>query len=201
VRLLGKGEITAKIDIEVAGASAGRPRKRSRRRVAASPPPTFKKKVYKQQEGRAGQASEAAAPIRRKKRAAPPGLKKPRLRHYIKSRYKGQGPPFGPMEPQMPSAAEQLAANFQFSPILARPMSCASGSFFTLGALDRRPRLGTYIPMPGIDPDALAAQINQQGGGPARHFQHPGRRRRSTAWRFFALGIMALTSRLRSSFS
>src|SRR6185312_2548519 len=36
--------------------------------------------------------------------------------------------------------------------------------FFTLGALIIT-RLGTYIPMPGIDPSALAQQMNQQGGG------------------------------------
>ncbi|MBV9287436.1 MAG: preprotein translocase subunit SecY [Hyphomicrobiales bacterium] len=36
--------------------------------------------------------------------------------------------------------------------------------FFTLGALIVA-RLGTYIPMPGIDPAALAQQINQTGGG------------------------------------
>jgi preprotein translocase subunit SecY len=67
------------------------------------------------------------------------------------------------MEPKMPSAAEQLAANFSFGN-LGKAHELRSRIFFTLGALIVA-RLGTYIPMPGIDPAALALQINQSGGG------------------------------------
>jgi preprotein translocase subunit SecY len=67
------------------------------------------------------------------------------------------------MEPTMPSAAEQLAANFNFSN-LGKAHELRQRIFFTLGALIVA-RLGTYIPMPGIDPVALAQQINQTGGG------------------------------------
>jgi preprotein translocase subunit SecY len=63
----------------------------------------------------------------------------------------------------MPSAAEQLAANFSFAN-LGKSQELRNRIFFTLGALIIC-RLGTYIPMPGIDPAALAQQINQTGGG------------------------------------
>src|SRR5689334_12136672 len=63
----------------------------------------------------------------------------------------------------MASAAEQLAANFNFAN-LGKAHELRQRIFFTLGALIVA-RLGTYIPMPGIDPTALAQQINQQGGG------------------------------------
>ena len=63
----------------------------------------------------------------------------------------------------MPSAAEQLAANFNFSSF-AKAKELRQRIFFTLGALIIA-RLGTYIPMPGIDPVELARQLNQQQGG------------------------------------
>ncbi|HVZ68133.1 MAG TPA: preprotein translocase subunit SecY [Rhizomicrobium sp.] len=63
----------------------------------------------------------------------------------------------------MPSAAEQLASNFNFSSF-AKAKELRQRIFFTLGALIIC-RLGTYIPMPGIDPDALAQILNQQRGG------------------------------------
>jgi preprotein translocase subunit SecY len=63
----------------------------------------------------------------------------------------------------MPSAAEQLAANFNFGS-LSKATELRHRIFFTLVALIVA-RLGTYIPMPGIDPAALAQQINQSGGG------------------------------------
>jgi preprotein translocase subunit SecY len=63
----------------------------------------------------------------------------------------------------MPSAAEQLAANFNFSNF-AKAKELRQRVMFTLGALIVT-RLGTYIPMPGIDPAGMARFINQQGGG------------------------------------
>ena len=63
----------------------------------------------------------------------------------------------------MASAAEQLAANFNFGN-LGKAHELRSRIFFTLGALIVA-RLGTYIPMPGIDPAAIAEQLQQQGGG------------------------------------
>ena len=63
----------------------------------------------------------------------------------------------------MASAAEQLAANFNFGN-LGKAHELRQRIFFTLGALIVA-RLGTYIPMPGIDPAAIAQQISQQGGG------------------------------------
>ena len=81
----------------------------------------------------------------------------------------------------MASAAEQLAANFNFSN-LGKAQELRSRIFFTLGALIVA-RLGTYIPMPGIDPAALAQQINQTRRRPARRVQHAGGRRGAAAWR------------------
>jgi preprotein translocase subunit SecY len=63
----------------------------------------------------------------------------------------------------MSSAAEQLARNFNFAN-LGKAHELRQRIFFTLGALIVA-RLGTFIPMPGIDPQVLAQQVQQQGGG------------------------------------
>jgi preprotein translocase subunit SecY len=63
----------------------------------------------------------------------------------------------------MASAAEQLAANFNFSSF-GKATELRQRILFTLGALIVA-RLGTYIPMPGIDPSELARQLTQQSGG------------------------------------
>jgi preprotein translocase subunit SecY len=63
----------------------------------------------------------------------------------------------------MPSSAEQFASNFNFSS-LAKATELRQRLLFTLGVLVIC-RLGTYIPMPGIDPTELARQLNQQQGG------------------------------------
>jgi preprotein translocase subunit SecY len=63
----------------------------------------------------------------------------------------------------MASAAEQLAANFNFGN-LGKAKELKSRIWFTLGALIVA-RIGTFIPMPGIDPAVLAQQLQQNGGG------------------------------------
>jgi preprotein translocase subunit SecY len=63
----------------------------------------------------------------------------------------------------MPSAAEQLAANFNFS-AFSKATELKNRMLFTALALIVA-RLGTYIPMPGIDASELARQIQQQQGG------------------------------------
>jgi preprotein translocase subunit SecY len=63
----------------------------------------------------------------------------------------------------MPSAAEQLAANFNFS-AFSKATELKQRIMFTLIALVVA-RLGTYIPMPGIDAGSLAQQLQQQQGG------------------------------------
>jgi preprotein translocase subunit SecY len=63
----------------------------------------------------------------------------------------------------MPSAAEQLAANFNFR-AFGKATELRQRIFFTLGALIVA-RLGTYIPMPGIDPVELGRLMSQQAGG------------------------------------
>ncbi|HEY7662575.1 MAG TPA: preprotein translocase subunit SecY [Xanthobacteraceae bacterium] len=63
----------------------------------------------------------------------------------------------------MVSAAEQLAANLNFS-ALAKAEELKKRIWFTLGALLVY-RLGTYIPLPGIDPSAWDQIFRSQAGG------------------------------------
>jgi len=63
----------------------------------------------------------------------------------------------------MVSAAEQLAANLNFG-ALAKAEELKKRIWFTLGALLVY-RLGTYIPLPGIDPNAWSQIFNSQAGG------------------------------------
>ena len=63
----------------------------------------------------------------------------------------------------MASAAEQLAANLNFG-AFAKAEELKKRIWFTLGALLVY-RLGTYIPVPGIDPIRFAEFFSQQQGG------------------------------------
>ncbi|MFA5121313.1 preprotein translocase subunit SecY [Zavarzinia sp.] len=63
----------------------------------------------------------------------------------------------------MASAAEQLAANLSWSSF-SKATELKRRIWFTLGALIVY-RLGTYIPIPGVDPAALAAIFAQNQGG------------------------------------
>ena len=63
----------------------------------------------------------------------------------------------------MASAAEQLAANLNFG-ALAKAEELKKRIWFTLGALIVY-RLGTYIPIPGIDPLELARLVQQNSSG------------------------------------
>jgi len=63
----------------------------------------------------------------------------------------------------MAPAAEQLAANINFG-ALAKAAQLKKRIWFTLGALVIY-RLGTYIPVPGIDPVVVQEIFRQQAGG------------------------------------
>jgi preprotein translocase subunit SecY len=63
----------------------------------------------------------------------------------------------------MASAAEQLAASLNFG-AFAKATELKKRIWFTLGALIVY-RLGTYIPIPGIDPGILAELFRHQQGG------------------------------------
>jgi len=63
----------------------------------------------------------------------------------------------------MASAAEQLAANLNFG-AFSKATELKKRIWFTLGALLVY-RLGTYIPLPGINMDALQAAFQQQSQG------------------------------------
>lgn len=63
----------------------------------------------------------------------------------------------------MASSAEKLASNLNFG-VLGQAKELKKRIWFTLGALIVY-RLGTYIPLPNIDPNALAALMQQNSGG------------------------------------
>src|SRR5258708_917851 len=63
----------------------------------------------------------------------------------------------------MASAAEQLAANINFS-AFNKATELKNRIWFTLGALVIY-RLGTYIPIPGIDPTILTETFSRNAGG------------------------------------
>jgi preprotein translocase subunit SecY len=63
----------------------------------------------------------------------------------------------------MASVAEQLAANINFG-VFSKATELKKRLWFTLGCLVVY-RLGTYIPLPGIDPGVMAQIFQQQSGG------------------------------------
>ena len=63
----------------------------------------------------------------------------------------------------MASVAEQLAANINFG-VFSKATELKKRLWFTLGCLIVY-RLGTYIPLPGIDPAVMAQIFQQQSGG------------------------------------
>ncbi len=63
----------------------------------------------------------------------------------------------------MASAAEQLAANLNFG-VLAKATDLKKRMLFTVLALVVY-RLGTWIPMPGVNPQVMADMFRQSGGG------------------------------------
>ena len=63
----------------------------------------------------------------------------------------------------MASAAEQLAASINFA-AFAKATELKNRIWFTLGALVIY-RLGTYIPLPGIDPQVLAGSVLSSNAG------------------------------------
>ena len=91
----------------------------------------------------------------------------------------------------MASAAEQLAAHINFGQ-LSKATELKKRLWFTLGALIIY-RLGTYIPLPGIDPSILKEIFQQQASGILGMFNMfaGGAFGRMT---IFALGIMPYIS-------
>jgi preprotein translocase subunit SecY len=91
----------------------------------------------------------------------------------------------------MASAAEQLAANFNFG-AFSKATELKKRLWFVLGALIVY-RLGTYIPLPGINPVALADMFSRHGGGIVGMFDvfAGGALRRMT---IFALNVMPYIS-------
>ena len=81
----------------------------------------------------------------------------------------------------MTSAAEQLAAHVNFS-AFAKAEDLKKRIWFTLGALLIY-RLGTYIPVPGINPTELAALVERNSAGCFRG-STVSRVARWVGWRF-----------------
>ncbi|KAA3446545.1 preprotein translocase subunit SecY [Mesorhizobium sp. SARCC-RB16n] len=91
----------------------------------------------------------------------------------------------------MASAAEQLASNLNFS-AFAKAEDLKKRIWFTIGALLVY-RLGTYIPLPGINPDAFAQAFSSQSKGVLGMFNmFAGGAVQRMA--IFALGIMPYIS-------
>ncbi|AHJ64980.1 preprotein translocase subunit SecY [Granulibacter bethesdensis] len=63
----------------------------------------------------------------------------------------------------MASAAEQLASNFNLS-TFSKATELKKRIWFTLAALIVY-RIGTYVPVPGVDASVIGDMFNQQGGG------------------------------------
>ena len=99
--------------------------------------------------------------------------------------------------PTMASAAEQLAANINFGAI-AKAEELKKRIWFTLGALIVY-RLGTYIPLPGIDPEALRQAFSTRRAA-CSVCSTCSRAARSSAWRS-SRSTSCPTSRPRSSSS
>ena len=91
----------------------------------------------------------------------------------------------------MASTAEQLAANLNLG-VLSKATDLKKRIWFTLGALIIY-RLGTYIPVPGVDAAVMAQLLQQHGGGILGMFDMftGGALRRMTV---FALNIMPYIS-------
>ena len=98
----------------------------------------------------------------------------------------------------MPSAAEQLASSVNFG-ALAKATELKNRIIFTLLALIVY-RLGTYIPIPGVNPGALDDIFNQNTGGIFGMFDMfaGGALSRMS---IFALNIISLNLILGSSFA
>jgi preprotein translocase subunit SecY len=65
--------------------------------------------------------------------------------------------------PTMASAAEQLAANLSLG-TFSKATELKQRIWFTLAALVVY-RLGTYIPIPGVDASVMAEMMQRPGGG------------------------------------
>jgi preprotein translocase subunit SecY len=91
----------------------------------------------------------------------------------------------------MASAAEQLAANLNLG-VFSKATELKKRIWFTLGALIVY-RIGTYIPVPGVDASVMAEMLQQHGGGVLGMFDMftGGALRRMTE---FALNIMPYIS-------
>ena len=63
----------------------------------------------------------------------------------------------------MASAAEQLAANLNLG-VFSKATELKKRIWFTLGALIVY-RIGTYIPVPGVDASVMGEMLRQHGGG------------------------------------
>ncbi|MEA2777113.1 MAG: preprotein translocase subunit SecY, partial [Acetobacteraceae bacterium] len=91
----------------------------------------------------------------------------------------------------MASAAEQLAANLNLG-VFSKATELKQRIWFTLGALIVY-RIGTYIPVPGVDASVMGEMLSQHGGGILGMFDMftGGALRRMTV---FALNIMPYIS-------
>ncbi len=93
----------------------------------------------------------------------------------------------------MASAAEQLAANINWSAFRQGRRNCKKRIWFTLGALVIY-RLGTFIPLPGIDPVAARPASWTSDPAACSACSTCSRAARSSAMAIFALNVMPYIS-------
>ena len=72
----------------------------------------------------------------------------------------------------MASAAEQLASSLSLG-VFSKATELKNRIWFTLGALIVY-RIGTYVPVPGVDASVMGEMLSQHGGGIL--LRAPGRR-------------------------
>ena len=145
MRLLGKGELTAEVAMSVAGASK-------------SAVEAVEKAGGSVTLTGAGQTAEAAARMRLAAAGAG-GLSQA----WISAPPRPEGRRRRVMEGRMASAAEQMAANLSWS-TFGKAKDLQSRILFALGLLIVY-RIGTYIPVPGVDAARLQQFFEQQSEG------------------------------------
>ena len=155
VRLLANGEISRAVTITVSGASAAA---MAAVQAAGGTVTTRWRRPSRRLEA-AAEALMLAA--RRGGRFLAPGLAAAAPRpagslrvEWRRSREEGRS---------MASAAEQLAANLNLG-VLSKATELKKRLWFTLGALIVY-RIGTYVPVPGVDAGVMGEMLRQHGGG------------------------------------
>ena len=174
VRLLGNGELKAKVDFEVHGASKsahrrGREGRRHRSKILAPPKPAEPEarpaaSRAKPEQVEAARPSEEAGRAKKTVSWRSPSEEAASRRKAARAPYeRGYGRGWQREQlawPRQRNNSRPISISRRF----AKAEELKKRIWFTLGALIVY-RLGTYIPLPGIDPSRLAQIFRSQAGG------------------------------------